>query len=146
MQGELADLRSRAPLPENVPSTANLLIAGVGGTGVVTVSALLGTAAHLDGLAVSTLDMTGLAQKGGAVFGHVRIGQDADALHGTRIAAGQTDLLLACDLITGASRDALTLADGKKDTVGGEHRRRAYRGICSASERGSSGSGASGPD
>lgn len=114
LKAELAALRERAPLPEAVPSMANVLIAGVGGTGVVTVSALLGTAAHLDGLAVSTLDMTGLAQKGGAVFGHVRIGPEAADLHGTRIAAGQTDLLLACDLITGASRDALTLADGKR--------------------------------
>ncbi len=111
---ELAALRDRAPVPDQFPATANVLIAGVGGTGVVTVSALLGTAAHLDGLAVSTLDMTGLAQKGGAVFSHVRIGGAADALHGTRIAAGQTDLLLACDLITAASRDALTLADGKR--------------------------------
>ncbi len=111
---ELATLREQAPEPKDIPDNANLLIAGVGGTGVVTVSALLGTAAHLDGLAVSTLDMTGLAQKGGAVFGHVRIGKDSKALHGTRIAAGQTDLLLACDLITGASRDALTLADGKR--------------------------------
>jgi indolepyruvate ferredoxin oxidoreductase len=111
---ELAELREKAPLPDATLDAANVLIAGVGGTGVVTVSALLGTAAHIDGLAVSTLDMTGLAQKGGAVFGHVRIAPDANALHGTRIAAGQTDLLLACDLITGASRDALTLADGKK--------------------------------
>jgi len=111
---ELAELRRKAPMPDSALDTANVLIAGVGGTGVVTVSALLGTAAHIDGLAVSTLDMTGLAQKGGAVFGHVRIGPDADELHGTRIAAGQTDLLLACDLITGASRDALTLADGRK--------------------------------
>ncbi len=107
----LSDLRDRAPLPEFTDGAANVLIAGVGGTGVVTVSALLGTAAHLDGLAVSTLDMTGLAQKGGAVFGHVRIAREADALHGTRIASGQADLLLACDLITGASRDALALTD-----------------------------------
>ena len=100
-----------APQPELRHGAANVLIAGVGGTGVVTVSALLGTAAHLDGLAVSTLDMTGLAQKGGAVFGHVRMAPEAAGIHGTRIAAGQTDLLLACDLITGASRDALVLAD-----------------------------------
>ncbi len=107
----VADLRSRAPLPELPAGGANLLVAGVGGTGVVTVSQLLGTAAHLDGKRVSTLDMTGLAQKGGAVFGHVRIGPPEEPLHGTRIAPGRADLLLACDLITGASWDALCLAD-----------------------------------
>ncbi|MEM8768176.1 MAG: DUF6537 domain-containing protein, partial [Pseudomonadota bacterium] len=107
----LEALRQMAPLPATTDSRVNLVIAGVGGTGVVTVSALLGTAAHLDGLAVSTLDMTGLAQKGGAVFSHVRIAGSAGALHGTRIAAGEADMLLACDLISGASRDALVLTD-----------------------------------
>lgn len=113
----LDELRGKAPLPDQTAGTrdaANVLIAGVGGTGVVTVSALLGTAAHLDGLAVSTLDMTGLAQKGGAVFSHVRIARDARQIHGTRIAAGQADMLLACDLITGASQDALALTDTER--------------------------------
>ena len=115
LEADLDELRRRAPLPEVTSiDSANILIAGVGGTGVVTGSALLGTAAHLDGLVVSTLDMTGLAQKGGAVFSHVRIARSHKLLHGTRISAGQTDLLLACDLITGASRDALMLADSEK--------------------------------
>jgi indolepyruvate ferredoxin oxidoreductase len=101
----------RAGLAE--PETAergNILITGVGGTGIVTLSALLGTAAHLDGKAVSTLDMTGLAQKGGAVFGHVRIAAKADELHTPRIAPARADLLLACDLVTASSREALELA------------------------------------
>ncbi|MDH3643460.1 MAG: indolepyruvate ferredoxin oxidoreductase family protein [Gammaproteobacteria bacterium] len=111
LEMDLDTLRGAAPLPEPVASgrAVNLLVAGVGGTGVVTVSALLGTAAHLDGKAASTLDMMGLAQKGGAVFGHIRIADDATHLHGTRVAAGKADLLLACDLIAGASKDALTL-------------------------------------
>lgn len=109
---ELAELRMRAPVPEyagvgDVP--VNMVVAGVGGTGVVTVSALLGTAAHLDGKAVSTLDMTGLAQKGGAVFSHIRIANKNEDIHGSRISASRADLILACDLITGASKDALTL-------------------------------------
>ncbi len=109
---ELAELRMRAPVPEyagvgDVP--VNIVVAGVGGTGVVTVSALLGTAAHLDGKAVSTLDMTGLAQKGGAVFSHIRIANKNEDIHGSRISASRADLILACDLITGASKDALTL-------------------------------------
>ncbi len=110
----LDTLRTMVPLPAKERSGINLVIAGVGGTGVVTVSALLGTAAHLDGLAVSTLDMTGLAQKGGAVFSHVRIARSVGELHGTRIAASQADLLLACDLITGASSDSLVLTDPEK--------------------------------
>ena len=109
---DLAELRMRAPVPEyigvgDVP--VNILVAGVGGTGVVTVSALLGTAAHLDGKEASTLDMTGLAQKGGAVFSHIRIGNKNEDMHGTRIAASKADLILACDLISGSSKDALTL-------------------------------------
>ena len=67
------DARPLVPLPPGSGSAANILIAGVGGTGIVTVSQVLGTAAHLDGSHVSTLDMTGLAQKGGAVVSHVRI-------------------------------------------------------------------------
>ena len=109
---ELAELRMRAPVPDfvavgDVP--VNMVVAGVGGTGVVTVSALLGTAAHLDGKAASTLDMTGLAQKGGAVFSHIRIASRNEDINGTRIAASKADLILACDLITGSSKDALTL-------------------------------------
>ncbi|MEE8078666.1 MAG: DUF6537 domain-containing protein, partial [Pseudomonadales bacterium] len=109
---ELAELRMRAPVPDfiavgDIP--VNMVVAGVGGTGVVTVSALLGTAAHLDGKAASTLDMTGLAQKGGAVFSHIRIASRNEDIHGTRIAASKADLILACDLITGSSKDALTL-------------------------------------
>ena len=83
----------------------SLLIAGVGGTGVVTLGALLGTAAHLEGKAVTVLDQTGLAQKGGAVLTHVRIGADADALHAPRIA--RADLLLGCDLLVAAAPDTL---------------------------------------
>ena len=107
---DLAELVAKIPVPEiRLTDTANILLAGVGGTGIVTVSALLGTAAHLDGLAVSTLDMTGLAQKGGAVFGHVRLTKHLDNLHSKHIPAGQTNVLVACDLVSGASRDALAL-------------------------------------
>ncbi|MFP6837483.1 MAG: indolepyruvate ferredoxin oxidoreductase family protein [Pseudomonadales bacterium] len=115
----LDELRSRVPLPK-LPvddRPVSILIAGVGGTGVVTLSALLGTAAHLDGKAVSTLDMTGLAQKGGAVFAHVRIASDAAQLHGTRVATRGTDVLLACDLIASTSRDALTLLCSERTHV-----------------------------
>ena len=72
-QAELDALVARLPAPTVKRAAADILIAGVGGTGMVTLSQLLGTAAHLDGKFAATLDMTGLAQKGGAVFGHVRL-------------------------------------------------------------------------
>ena len=102
-------LRARLPLPARQPAGANVLIAGVGGTGIVTVSQLLGMAAHLDGKFVSTLDATGLAQKGGAVVSHVRV-SPADARHApTRIAPASADLLIAADAVTAGGRDVLTM-------------------------------------
>ncbi|MGB0570487.1 MAG: indolepyruvate ferredoxin oxidoreductase family protein [Alphaproteobacteria bacterium] len=84
-----------------------ILVTGVGGTGVVTIGALLGMAAHIEGRGVSVLDMTGLAQKGGAVISHVRIGESPEDLHAVRIAAGSADLVLGCDLVVAAGADAV---------------------------------------
>ncbi|BBK30118.1 indolepyruvate ferredoxin oxidoreductase [Stella humosa] len=84
-----------------------MIVTGVGGTGVVTIGALLGMAAHIEGKGCSTLDMTGLAQKGGAVFSHVRIAARPEDLHATRISAGAADLILACDMVVAASADAM---------------------------------------
>ena len=96
-----------ASLPEpELPSLAQpfaLLIAGVGGTGVVTLGALVGMAAHLEGKGVTVLDQTGLAQKGGAVLTHVRIGADAAALHAPRV--GRADVLIGADLLVAAAPD-----------------------------------------
>ena len=111
------DIGGRLPAPQPGSESANVLIAGVGGTGIVTVSQLLATAAHLDGRHVSTLDMTGLAQKGGAVLSHVRI-SPADAPHPpTRIPAVSVDVLIAADAVTAASRDVLPLASPQRTTV-----------------------------
>ena len=77
----------------------NILITGVGGTGVVTIGALLGMAGHLEGKGATVLDQTGLAQKGGAVTTHVRIAKTPDAIHAVRIAAGEADLVLGCDMV-----------------------------------------------
>ena len=110
----LEELKRRLPLPLASAERANILVAGVGGTGVVTVSQLLGMAAHLDGKWASTLDMTGLAQKGGAVLSHIRI-SPLDAPHQpTRIAPLDADLLLAADAVTGASLDALQLVSPQR--------------------------------
>ncbi len=85
-----------------------ILVTGVGGTGVVTIGALLGMAAHLDGKGCTILDMTGLAQKGGAVYSHIRIAESPDRIHAVRIAAGGARLLLGCDLVVSASAEALS--------------------------------------
>jgi indolepyruvate ferredoxin oxidoreductase len=84
-----------------------VLITGVGGTGVVTIGALIGMAAHLEGKGVTVLDMTGLAQKGGSVFSHVRVADHPDQLHAVRIAAGEANALIGGDLVVSASDEAL---------------------------------------
>jgi indolepyruvate ferredoxin oxidoreductase len=85
-----------------------IVITGVGGTGVVTIGQLLGMAAHLEGKGVSVLDMAGLAQKGGAVFSHVQIAPSQQDLFATRIAMGEADVLLGCDLVVTSSSEALS--------------------------------------
>ncbi|TLM77656.1 indolepyruvate ferredoxin oxidoreductase family protein [Microbulbifer harenosus] len=84
----------------------NLLVTGVGGTGVVTIGALLAMAAHIEGRACSTLDQTGLAQKGGAVYSHVRFAERPEALQAVRISDGRADALMACDLIAAGNLSA----------------------------------------
>jgi indolepyruvate ferredoxin oxidoreductase len=109
--GDLAEA-GMPPLPEpELPGLAEpygILVTGVGGTGVVTIGALIGMAAHLAGKGVTVLDMTGLAQKGGAVFSHVRIAEHPEQIHAVRIAAGSARLLLGCDLVVSGSSEALS--------------------------------------
>jgi len=89
----------------------DILVTGIGGTGVVTVGALIGMAAHLEGKGISVLDMTGLAQKFGAVTSHVRIAARQEQIHARRITAGGAALLLGCDLGVAAGFDALAKCD-----------------------------------
>jgi indolepyruvate ferredoxin oxidoreductase len=103
--GDFADLPE--PLPHGLRDPYGILIAGVGGTGVVTIGALLGMAAHLEGKGATVLDMTGLAQKGGAVMSHVRLANRQDQLHSVRIATGEARLLLACDIVVAVSDEVL---------------------------------------
>ena len=119
---ELTDLKQRLPLPTTTRQSANILIAGVGGSGVVTASQLLGMAAHIDGKFASTLDMTGLAQKGGAVLGHVRISPQQSPHQPTRIAPLGADLLIAADPVTAASRDVLELVSRRHSLALIDHR------------------------
>jgi indolepyruvate ferredoxin oxidoreductase len=103
---EFADLPE--PRHGGLGEPYGILVAGVGGTGVVTIGALIGMAAHLEGKGVTVLDMTGLAQKGGAVMSHVRIAESQQQLHASRIATGEAALLLGCDMVVAVSDDALS--------------------------------------
>ncbi len=84
---------------------------GVGGTGVVTLGALLGLAAHIEGKGVTVFDMTGLAQKYGAVTSHLRIARAAEDIHAARIAEGGARLVLGCDLVVAGSAATLAVCD-----------------------------------
>ncbi len=84
-----------------------ILVTGVGGTGVVTIGALLGMAAHIEGKGVAVLDMTGLAQKGGSVYSHIRIAARPEDIHAVRIAAGEANAVIGCDMIVAASDEAI---------------------------------------
>ena len=97
------------PEPElvSLAKPYGILVAGVGGTGVVTIGQLLGMAAHLEGKGASVLDMAGLAQKGGAVFSHVFLAHQSSDIQNTRVAAGEADLMLCGDLVVGSSPEAV---------------------------------------
>src|SRR5438034_1676350 len=98
------------PVPRRRPLVGpyGILVTGIGGTGVLTVGALLGMAAHLEGKGCTVLDFTGLAQKNGAVMSHVRLAPAQEDLHAVRIAPGGACLLLACDMAVAAGAAALS--------------------------------------
>jgi indolepyruvate ferredoxin oxidoreductase len=110
-QAITADESGFAILPEpQIPETKEpwgILITGVGGTGVITIGALIGMAAHLEGKGVTALDMTGLAQKFGAVFSHVRIAERPEDIHAVRVAAGEANALIGGDIVVSANTEAL---------------------------------------
>jgi indolepyruvate ferredoxin oxidoreductase len=89
----------------------NIAIGGVGGTGVLTIGALLGMAAHIEGKASMILDMSGLAQKGGAVLSHVRLSHSPADVTCSRIVTGTCDLLIAADEVMAISKETLTLCE-----------------------------------
>jgi indolepyruvate ferredoxin oxidoreductase len=88
-----------------------VLVTGIGGTGVITIGQILGMAAHLEGKGVSVLDMSGLAQKYGAVTSHVQIARRPEELHATRIDTGGARLMIGCDLVVSAGAEALAKMD-----------------------------------
>jgi indolepyruvate ferredoxin oxidoreductase len=114
------------PVPEPaLPAAARawgIVVAGVGGTGVITIGQLLGMAAHLEGKGVVTQDAGGLAQKGGATWSHIQIADTAEAIHTTKVDTAQADLVIACDAIVGASKATLaTMQAGRTHVVLNTH-------------------------
>ncbi len=86
-----------------------IVVAGVGGTGVITIGQLLGMAAQLDGRAVVVLDAGGLAQKGGATWSYVQIADAPEHIHTSKVEAAQADLVIGCDAIVAASKTTLAV-------------------------------------
>lgn len=99
------------PLPQlpMINGTHNIVVTGVGGTGVVTIGAILAMAAHIDGKGAGMMEMAGLAQKGGAVHIHCRIANDASDINAIRVATGECDALIGGDLVVSAGSKTLGL-------------------------------------
>jgi indolepyruvate ferredoxin oxidoreductase len=119
--GRLDTLVANLPEPQIAALDAkgyNILVAGIGGTGVLTLGALVGMAAHLDGKGCTILDMTGMAQKGGAVTSHIRIGPEPQGIYTSRLSEGMTDVIVACDMIVGSGLPVLrTVRPGRTAVV-----------------------------
>ena len=111
-------LKSIADPLDGVPTPAEFdlnngwsgIVDGIGGTGIVTVAAILGMAAHLEGKGCGMIDMAGLAQKGGAVFSHVRIAKRPEDISAIRVSAGKADLVLGGDLVVSGYKSVLASA------------------------------------
>ena len=119
-----ADLFGDLPMPEvrDTGEVFGLMVAGIGGTGVVTISNLVAAAAQAEGKAVQALDLTGLAQKFGAVYCHLKVVDDPSLLKATRLSVGQCDVLIGADIVTSASDDALSrMHMGKSVAVVNDH-------------------------
>ena len=114
--GDIGDLPEPASLP-SLQRPYNIAVGGVGGTGVLTIGALLGMAAHIEGKASMILDMSGLAQKGGAVLSHVRLSEHTADVTCSRIVTGTADLVMAADEVVAAAKETISLCESSR-TVG----------------------------
>lgn len=101
-------------LPALGDDTFNVVITGIGGTGVTSLGAILGTAAHMEGRSATCLDMMGLAQKGGGVSSFVRIADASVEIHGPRVATATADLILGCDMVVASKPDTIDTADEQR--------------------------------
>ena len=98
------------PAQPAIAQTYSIIVTGVGGTGIVTIGGVLGMAAHLEGKGVGIIDQAGLAQKGGAVYSHIRIAKKAEDIHAIRVAAGECDLVLGGDMVVVGNKKVLSTA------------------------------------
>src|SRR5690606_11500033 len=104
-EGEVSSLP--APVLPTIGEPYGIIVTGIGGTGVVTIGGVLGMAAHLEGKGVGIIDMAGLAQKGGAVYSHIRIANKPEDIHAIRIAAAGADLVLGGDIVVAGNKKVL---------------------------------------
>jgi indolepyruvate ferredoxin oxidoreductase len=108
--GNIGDLPEPASRP-SLDRPYNIAVGGVGGTGVLTIGALLGMAAHIEGKASMILDMSGLAQKGGAVLSHVRLSEHTADVTCSRIVTGTADLVIAADEVVAVAKETISLCE-----------------------------------
>lgn len=113
------DFMARIPLPElaTIDRGYDIMITGIGGTGIVTIGQIMVMAAHLEGKGASVLDFTGFAQKGGSVISYLRLTNSAKELKAIRIGTGAADLLLGCDMVVAGSRESLRTLKKDKTAV-----------------------------
>jgi indolepyruvate ferredoxin oxidoreductase len=95
------------PVLPAINRTYGVIVTGIGGTGIVTIGAILGMAAHLEGKGVGIIDMAGLAQKGGAVHSHIRFSNRAEDIHAIRVAARSADLVIGGDMVVAGNKKVL---------------------------------------
>ena len=136
VEGGMMKERTRAQAPVSVDSLGALpepvipaidgaygiVVAGVGGTGVITIGQLLGMAAHIEGKGIVTQDSAGLAQKGGATWSHVLIGATQDDIRTTRVGMAGADLIIGCDpIVTAGKETALRMREGRTHVALNSH-------------------------
>ncbi|GAB3106462.1 indolepyruvate ferredoxin oxidoreductase family protein [Cupriavidus yeoncheonensis] len=113
------------PVPTDIPmpvlpdaaTPRRIVVAGIGGTGIVTIGGVLGMAAHLEGKGVITQDATGMAQMGGSTWSHIQIAASPDALHASRVDMAMADLVIACDTVVAASKASLAAMSTQRTYV-----------------------------
>jgi indolepyruvate ferredoxin oxidoreductase len=98
------------PVQPEITRPFSIIVTGVGGTGIVTIGGVLGMAAHLEGKGIGIIDQAGLAQKGGAVYSHIRIANKPEDIHAIRVAAGECDLVLGGDMVVVGNKKVLSTA------------------------------------
>ena len=111
-----------APALPAISSTHNIVVTGVGGTGVVTIGAVLAQAAHIDGKGAGMMEMAGLAQKGGAVHIHLRLANAPEDISAIRVAVGEADCIIGGDLVVSAGAKTIGLmTTGRTGAVVNDH-------------------------